>query len=126
MFFFQLQPLRCIRGQQQFVLWDFGLLSFGLGLGFGWVVLALGYHDHDVAQTNKTQLNNRQEQQQQNALEKQANNKANFFLFFLFSDIHCNFLLFFFFVSLDILGLKSFFICLQLLRFITKHLKFST
>lgn len=62
------------RGQLQFVV--FGILvCFRVGFGFrlGWV--RLGYHDHDIAQ---------EQEQQQHALEKQANNEANLFLFFFF------------------------------------------
>lgn len=104
MFSLRLQPLRCIpRATSICSFWDFGLLLgwVWVQVGLGWVGFAprLGYHDHDIAQ----------EQQQQHALEKQANNEANLFLFF-FSLLLCVFSWrpFFFFLRV-LFGVGAFF-----------------
>lgn len=106
------------RGQLQFVV--FGILvCFRVGFGFrlGWV--RLGYHDHDIAQGNKNNNNTRWKNKQMM--------KQTYFSSSCFFIIMCFFLTSFLLFSATFLGVVVFFsTSRKQLRFITKHLKFST
>lgn len=74
-FSLRLQPLRCIpRATSICSFWDFGLL-----LGCVWVQVGLGSFG-----VSRSWHCTGEQEEQQHALEKQANNEANLFLFFLF------------------------------------------
>lgn len=74
-FSLRLQPLRCIpRATSICSFWDFGLLS-------GWVWVQVGLGSFGVSRSWHC---TGEQEQQQHALEKQANNEANLFLCFLF------------------------------------------
>lgn len=114
-FSLRLQPLRCIpRATSICSFWDFGLLS-----GWVWVQVGLGYHDHDIAQGNKKNNNTRWRNKQ---IMKQTYFSSSCF-FIIMSFFLTSFLLFY----TTFLGVVVFFsTSRKQLRFITKHLKFST